>query len=139
MTSLHQLLFWFVIKNVICRDQGRNLTDAMDQCFVDLMDRGEQINLPSIMIRHIARIANSTWDHVHGYGCLLTLVLEHFGVELQKKVGVQVIDEIDSSTLMGCGFFLAKGEPSSAEQGPRTTFPPVSGSSSGGSPIEALV
>jgi len=74
MTLLHQLLFWFVIKNVIPRGQGHNLADAMDQCFIDLMDKGEQINLPSIMIRHIARIANSTRDHVLGYGFLLTLV-----------------------------------------------------------------
>ena len=58
-------------------------------------------------------------------------------MELQKKVGVQVIDEIGSSTLMGCGFSLAKGEHSASEQGPRSTFPPVFGSSSGTS-IEAL-
>ena len=102
--------------------QGRNLADAMDQFFVDLLDRGEQINLPSIMIRYIARIANSTRDHVLGYGFLLTLVFEHFGMELQKKVGVQVIDEIGSNTLMGCGFSLAKGEHSAAEQGQRTTL-----------------
>jgi len=118
MTSLHQPLFWFVIKNVILRSQGCNPADAMDQCFVDLMDRGEQINLLSIMIRHILRIASSTGDHVLGYGFLLTLVLEHFGVELQRKVGMQVIDEIGSSTLMGCSFSLAKGEHSAAEQGP---------------------
>jgi len=60
MISLHQLLFWFIIKNVIPQGQGRNLADAMDQCFIDLMDRGEQINLPAIMIRDIARIANTT-------------------------------------------------------------------------------
>jgi len=139
MTSLHQLLFWFAIKNVIPRGQGRNLADTMDQYFIDLMDRGEQINLPSIMIRHIARIAHSSRDHVLRYGFLLTLVFEHFGMELQKKVGVQVIDEIGSSNLMGCGYSLAKGEHSAAEQGPRTTFSPVSGSSSGGSSIEVLV
>ena len=30
MTFIHQLLFWFIIKNVIPRGQGRNLADAMD-------------------------------------------------------------------------------------------------------------
>ena len=30
MTSIHQLLFWFIIKNVIPRGQGRNQADAMD-------------------------------------------------------------------------------------------------------------
>ena len=34
---------------------------------------------------------------------------------------------------------MAKGEHSTVEQGPRTTFSPISGSSSGGSSIEALV
>jgi len=40
---------------------------------------------------------------------------------------------------MGCSFSLAKGEHSATEQGPQTTFPLVSGSSSGGSSTEALV
>jgi len=82
----------------------------MDQCFVDLMDRGEQINLPAIMIRHIGRIAITTRGHDLGYGFLLTMIFEHFGVELQNKVGAQVVDEIGSSTLMGCGFDLVHGE-----------------------------
>ena len=104
MTSLHQLLFWFIIKNIIPRGQGNNLADAMDQCFIDLMDRGEQINFPAIMIRHISRIANTSREHDLGYGFLLTLVFEHFGISLQKKVGVQMVDEIGNNTLMGCGF-----------------------------------
>ena len=94
MTPLHQLLFWFIIKNVILQGQGRNLVHAMDQCFIDLMDRGEQLNLPAIMIHHIASIANTTREHDLGYGFLLTLVFEHFGVVLQKKIGVQMVDEI---------------------------------------------
>ena len=60
-------------------------------------------------------------------------------MELQKKVGVQVIDEISSSTLMECGFSLAKGEHSASEQGPKTPFPPVSGSSSYESSIDTLI
>ena len=85
MTSLHQLLFWFIIKNVTPQSQGCNLVDAMDQYFIDMMDREEQINLPTIMIRHIARIANTVREHDLGYGFLLTLVFEHFGVDLKKK------------------------------------------------------
>ena len=127
MTSIHQLLFWFIIKNVIPRGQGRNLADAMDQCLMDLMDREEQINLPAIMIRHIARIANISREHDLGYGFLLTCVFEHFGVELQKKVGAQFIDEIRSNTLMGCGYTLVEG--SASDQGTKTPRPPVSRSS----------
>ena len=81
----------------------------MDQCFIDLMDREEQINLPAIMIRHIARIANTTREHNLGYGFLLARVFEHFGVDLKTKVGVQMIDEIRSTTLIGCRFTLVEG------------------------------
>ena len=62
MTPLHRLLFWFVIKNVVLRGQGRNLADPMAMCFTDLLDHGEKINLPTIMISHIARIANISKD-----------------------------------------------------------------------------
>jgi len=41
-----------------------------------------------------------------------------------------MVDEIGSSTLMVCGFKLVKGEPAVPEQGPRTPFPPVPGTSS---------
>jgi len=102
------------------------------------MDKGEQINLPAIMIRHIADIANTTREHDLGYGFLLTWVCEHFGVELQKKIGVQVIDEIGSSTLMGCGFNLVKGEDPSSEQGLRTPTPPVPRGTSNRPSLEAL-
>jgi len=41
-----------------------------------------------------------------------------------------MLDEIGSSTLMGCGFKLAKGDHAASEQGPRTPISPVPGSSS---------
>jgi len=88
MSSLYQLILWFVIKNIIPRGQERNMADEMDQCFIDLIDRGVYSNLPAIIIRHIARIANITREHDLGYGLLLTRVFQSFGVKLQKKVGV---------------------------------------------------
>ena len=50
-----------------------------------------------------------------------------------------MVDEIGSSTLMGCGFKLVKGEPSVLELGPRTPFPPVPGTSSSGPSIDVLL
>jgi len=76
MLPLHRLLFWFVIKNVIPRGQGCNLADPMDMCLTDLLDWGEKINLPAIMIYYIARIANTSKDHDMRYGFLLTSVFE---------------------------------------------------------------
>jgi len=54
-------------------------------------------------------------------------------------VGVQMIDEIGSSTLMGCGFKLVRGDQAISEQGPRTPFPLVSGSSSSEPFVDALL
>ena len=106
MQPIHQLLFWFVIKNVIPRAQGRNQADAMDQALIDLMDRGEQINLPAFMINHIMRIATTTRAHDLGYGFLLTRVFEHFGVDLRKKADAGAVDEIGGITISSCGFEL---------------------------------
>ena len=73
MTPIHRLLFWFIIKNVIPRGQGRNLADAMDMCYTDLLNRGKQINLPAVMISHITRITNTAKDHDLGYGLFIDL------------------------------------------------------------------
>ena len=125
MQPLHQLFFWFIIKNIIPRAQRRNQADAMDQCLTDLMDRGEQINLPAFIINHIARIATTSRAHDLGYWFLLTRVFEHFGVKLQKKVDAQVIDEVGSSTIMGCGFALIRAGDRSEEQIVQTPIPPI--------------
>jgi len=97
----------------------------MDQCLIDLMDQGEQINLPAFIINHIMQIATTPRAHDLGYGFLLTRVFEHFGVELRKKADAQVIDEVGSSTIMGCGFVLIKAGDRSAEQGAQTPSVPA--------------
>ena len=60
----------------------------MAMCYTDLLDRGEKINLPAIMISHIGRIANTSKDHDMGYGFLLTSVFEKLRIPLQKIVGL---------------------------------------------------
>jgi len=52
---------------------------------------------------------------------------------------VQVTDETGSSTLLSCGFKLAKGETTGSKQGPQTTFTPVPGSSSSEPSVDALL
>ena len=52
-------------------------------------------------------------------------MFEHFGVALRKKVDAQVIDEIGSSTIMGCGFVLIKVGDRRAEQGAQTPSVPA--------------
>ena len=52
---------------------------------------------------------------------------------------MQVIDEIDSSTLIGCGFDLVKGELPNSAQGPQTPHSPVPSGSCSGTSFEALL
>ena len=77
------------------------------------------------MINHIMRITTTPRAHDLGYGFLLTRVFEHFGVELRKKVDAQVIDEVGSSTIMGCGFVLIKAGDRRADQGAQTPNVPT--------------
>ena len=82
------------------------------------------------MINDIMRIATIPRAHDLGYGFLLTRVFEHFGVELKKRVDAQVIDEIGSSTIMGCGFVLIKAgdrRPDQKEPSPAVPEPVRSG------------
>jgi len=72
------------------------------------------------MINHIMRITTTPRAHDLGYGFLLTRVFKHFGVELRKRVDAQVIDEVGSSTIMGCGFALIKAGDRRADQGVQT-------------------
>jgi len=65
------------------------------------------------------------------------LECEHFGVELQKKVDAQVIDEVGSSTIMGCDFDLIQEGDPSPEQGVQTPTPPIPHSSSSQPPDSA--
>ena len=48
-------------------------------------------------------------------------------------------NKIGSNTLMGYGFQVAKGELATSEQGPRTPYPPVLGSSAGSSSLDAIL
>ena len=70
-------------------------------CSRDLLDRFEKINLPALMISHIARIANTSKDHDMGYGFLLTSVFEELGIPWQKKVGFQVNERLLAVAWLG--------------------------------------
>ena len=81
----------------------------------DLLNRGEKINLPAIMISHIGRVANTSKDHDMGYGLLLTFVFEQLGIPLQKRVSLQITGEIGGSTLIRCSFHVKNGGSASSE------------------------
>ena len=61
---------------------------------------------------------------------MLTSAFEKLGIPSQKRKGFQVSDEIGSSTLIGCGFKVTKGNSAVSEHGSQTPFGPVLGSNS---------
>jgi len=69
----------------------------------------------------------------------LTLIFEHFGVSLWKKVVLQVTNEIGSNTLLGYGFKVTKGGTAGSEQGPKTPFTPVLVSFTSGPSLDNLL
>jgi len=66
-------------------------------------------------------------------------VFEHFGIPLQKNVGLEVSDVIGSDTLLRCGFRFTEGGAAGSEQGPQTPFTPVPGTSSNGPSLDTLL
>jgi len=60
-------------------------------------------------------------------------------VTLQKRVVLQVMDEIDSSTLLGCDFKVTKSGSVESEQGPKTPFTHVPGSSTCAPSLDVLL
>jgi len=50
-----------------------------------------------------------------------------------------MVDEIGSSTLMGCDFTWVKGEQTASELGPTTPVPPIPSTSSRGPSVDALL
>jgi len=129
-----------VIKNIIPRGQGRNLADPIHMCYTDLLDRGEQINFPAIMISHVGRIANISKDHDMRYGFLLTSAFEKLGIPLKTRIGFQLADEIGNNTLIGCGFKVTKGGSATSEQGFQTPLRPVPSEATSSAPtIDTLL
>ena len=57
-------------------------------------------------------------------------MFENLGILLQKRVGFQVSDKIDNSTLIGCGFKVTKGGSATLEQGLQTPLGPIPGEAS---------
>lgn len=98
--SIYKLLYEFVNKCVVPISKRRNEVTTLDLAVVEVLDTNMLLNLPSLMIMHMARIANpSKRNHALPYGFFLTQVFAHFKVPLgEGKKGTK--NEIfDKSTL----------------------------------------
>ncbi|XP_070002001.1 uncharacterized protein [Nicotiana sylvestris] len=120
MKPSHKVLFEFVIKCVLPRQERRHIANFMDLVLMECLDSGKHIRLPKFIIQLLDRIINGTKSHVIPYGFILTAVLEHFKVPLKKWEVATNNDYFRAKTLIVCDFEVhaTPNEPSSSKKAP---------------------
>ncbi|GAB2266790.1 hypothetical protein Dimus_001778 [Dionaea muscipula] len=86
MKPFQRFVHFVVIKNVVPRFGKRDTRSFMDLTYMDHLVSGRKINLPRVMMRHMAYVI-SVKDHELPYGDWLTMIFEEFGVPLVDKKG----------------------------------------------------
>ncbi|GAB2276024.1 hypothetical protein Dimus_010766, partial [Dionaea muscipula] len=86
MKLSQRLLHIFVMKNMLPRFGKRDIASFMDLTFMEYLIARLLVNLPRLMIRHMAYVIRVP-HHELPYGELLTTVFEAFEVPLNDKEG----------------------------------------------------
>ncbi|GAB2299532.1 hypothetical protein Dimus_033599 [Dionaea muscipula] len=86
MKPFQRLLHMFVMKYIVLRFGKRDLTSFMDLTYMDYLLIKKKVNLPRVIIRHMA-YAISIPQHELPYRELLTRTFEAFEVPLNDKKG----------------------------------------------------
>ncbi|GAB2284456.1 hypothetical protein Dimus_018907 [Dionaea muscipula] len=86
MKPFQRFVHFVVMKNVVPRFGKRDLTSFMDLTYMDHLVSGRKINLPRVMMRHMAYVI-SVKDHELSYGDWMSMIFDAFGVPLVDKKG----------------------------------------------------
>ncbi|GAB2272854.1 hypothetical protein Dimus_007672 [Dionaea muscipula] len=86
MKPFQRFVHFIVMKNIVPRFGKRDTTSFMDLTYMDHLVNRRRINLPRVMMRHMAYVI-SVKDHELLYGDWMTMVFEAFGVPLVNKKG----------------------------------------------------
>ncbi|GAB2283428.1 hypothetical protein Dimus_017943 [Dionaea muscipula] len=86
MKPFQRFVHFIVMKNIVPRFGKRDTTNFMDLTYMDHLVNRRRINLPRVMMRHMAYVI-SVKDHELPYGDWMTMVFEAFGVPLVNKKG----------------------------------------------------
>ncbi|GAB2294782.1 hypothetical protein Dimus_028975, partial [Dionaea muscipula] len=89
MKPFQRLLHFIVMKNVVPRFRKRDTTSFMDLTYMDHLLTKRLVNLPSVMLRHMAYVI-SVPNHELLYGDWLTRVFEAYHVPLDDKQGEEL-------------------------------------------------
>ncbi|GAB2273226.1 hypothetical protein Dimus_008028 [Dionaea muscipula] len=86
MKPFQRFVHFVVMKNMVPRFRKRDTTSFMDLTYMDHPVSGRSINLPRVMMRHMAYFI-SVKDHELSYSDWMTRIFEAFGVPLVNKKG----------------------------------------------------
>ncbi|GAB2275352.1 hypothetical protein Dimus_010113 [Dionaea muscipula] len=86
MKPFQRFVHFIVMKNIVPRFGKRDTTSFMDLTYMDHLVNRRRINLPRVMMRHMAYVI-SVKDHELPYGDWMTMVFEAFGLPLVNKKG----------------------------------------------------
>ncbi|GAB2271039.1 hypothetical protein Dimus_005890 [Dionaea muscipula] len=86
MKPFQKFVHFVVMKNVVLRFRKIDTTSFMDLTYMDHLVSGRKINLPRVMMRHMAYVI-SVKDHELPYGDWMTMIFDAFGVPLVDKKG----------------------------------------------------
>ncbi|KAH0649983.1 hypothetical protein KY284_029895 [Solanum tuberosum] len=104
MAPVHKLLFELVLKGVLPRGHRRHITSFRDMGISNTLERKESIDWLSLMIKHMARVADpQPGSHQLVFGNLLTRVFTAFAVPLGEGRALTCADMFTQSTFAECG------------------------------------
>ncbi|GAB2292341.1 hypothetical protein Dimus_026587, partial [Dionaea muscipula] len=86
MKPFQRFIHFVVMKNVVLRFGKRDTTSFMDLTYMDHLVSGRKINLPRVIMRHMAYVI-SVKDHELPYGDWMTMIFDAFDVPLVNKKG----------------------------------------------------
>ncbi|GAB2281188.1 hypothetical protein Dimus_015792 [Dionaea muscipula] len=86
MKPFQRLLYFIVMKNVVPRFRKRDTTSFMDLIYMDHLLTRRLVNLPRVMLRHMAYVI-SVPSHELPYGDWLIRVFKAYHVPLDDKQG----------------------------------------------------
>ncbi|XP_019253883.1 PREDICTED: uncharacterized protein LOC109232574 [Nicotiana attenuata] len=120
MRQDHKVLFEFVNKCLLPRQERRHTANYMDLVLMQCLNEGKQINWPTFIVKLLERVLNGSKAHAIPYGFILTIVLERLNVPLKKWEMASSKEHFGSKTLQACDYMLSTApvEPGSSAKTP---------------------
>ncbi|XP_075110990.1 uncharacterized protein LOC142181631 [Nicotiana tabacum] len=104
MRPKHKVLFEFVNKCLLPKQERRHIANYMDLVLMECMERGKQINWHAFIIKLLDRVINGSKAHATPYGFILTTVLDMLNVPLKKWEMASSKDHFGMNTLLACDY-----------------------------------